>query len=424
MITNKKIALTLGLALVSGFSFAQKMNVTTAYNYNKSFERDKDCSELKKGIDAIESATKNEKTKSWAKTWYYGGNLYFNALISDSTCSAQFPERVMKTYTYYTNALKFNIEDPAIKSLDLTNKDDQDKFAAAILDNSTKHKDGTYKQDILGTKMIYVSNALINAGVNSFNAGNIKEAKTYYDKSVYSQKLIGRFDSIGMFNSALAAENLEQYDEALEKYTVLADAGYNGANTYTYIANIHGKMGNEDKKMMVIDQALEKYPTNSDLLIEKLNFLLNSDQPEKAMESFDAAISSMPDNASLYYNRGYVYEQKMKNMEMAASDYKKAFELDPQFFDAIYSLGAMYFNKGVEWNNKASNYGLNETDKYNEALKKAKEFFSLSAPALEEAHKLNPEDMNTLGSLVSVYSRTGNEAKYNEMKKKLEAAKQ
>ena len=84
----------------------------------------------------------------------------------------------------------------------------------------------------------------------------------------------------------------------------------------------------------------------------------------------------------------------------------------------------MYFNKGVEWNNKASNYGLNETDKYNEALKKAKEFFSLSAPALEEAHKLNPEDMNTLGSLVSVYSRTGNEAKYNEMKKKLEAAKQ
>lgn len=423
MITNKKLVLTLGIAFISSFSFAQKMAVTTAYNYNKSFERDKDCGELEKGITSIEGATKNEKTKSWAKTWFYGGNLYFNAMVSEE-CAAKFPNSADKTYTYYLNALKFNVESTPAGGLDLNKKEDQEKLVAIVKDKSTKYKDGSYTDQILNSRLLYVSNALINSGVNLFNNGKIAEAKVSYDKSVFVQKLIGKFDSIGMFNSALAAENLEQYEEALATYEVLAEAGYQGASTYTYIANIHGKMGNDDKKMEVINKALEKYPTNSDLLIEKLNFLLKSGEADKAMESFDQAIATMPDNASLYYNRGFTYEHSLKDMSKAAADYQKAYDLDPTFFDAIYSLGAMYYNKGVEWNNKASSYGLNETAKYDEATKNAKENFALAAPALEEAHKLNPDDMQTMGSLVSIYSRTGNEAKYNEMKKKLEAAKQ
>lgn len=422
MITNKKLILSVGVALISSFSFAQKMNVTTAYNYNKSFERDKDCSELKKGISAIESATKNEKTKSWAKTWYYGGNLFFNAMLADSTCAVKFPNSINNTFVYYLNTLKFNMENPAAASLDLTNEADMEKFAALVLNNATKYKDGTYSSVIKENRLNYVSNALINAGVTSFNAGKLKEAKNYYDRSVYTQKLLGKFDSIGMFNSALAAERLEQYDEALAKYQILADANYQGASTYSYIASIHDKMGNQEKKIAVIEEALVKYPTNSDLLIVKLNHVLNSGEAENAMESFDKAILSMPKNASLYYNRGYTYEHKLKNLENAAADYKKAFELDPSFFDAIYSLGAMYYNKAVEWNNITNTLGLNEKAKYDEAVAKAKENFSLSTPALEEAHKLNPTDMQTLGSLVSIYSRTGNEAKYNEMKAKLEAA--
>ena len=38
----------------------------------------------------------------------------------------------------------------------------------------------------------------------------------------------------------------------------------------------------------------------------------------------------------------------------------------------------MYYNIGVEWNNKASGYGLDETTKYEEASNKANEFFHSS----------------------------------------------
>ena len=79
----------------------------------------------------------------------------------------------------------------------------------------------------------------------------------------------------------------------------------------------------------------------------------------------------------------------------------------------------MYYNEGVEWNNKASNYGLNETSKYKEASDKANELFALAKPALEKAHAINPEDRNTIASLTKIYAIEGDDDKYLEMKKKL-----
>ena len=79
---NSLKLMTLVIAsLVFSSVSAQKSKLVSAYNYNKSYERDKDCSELEKGIEAIELVTKNESTAKLLKTWYYGGNLYFNAAL-------------------------------------------------------------------------------------------------------------------------------------------------------------------------------------------------------------------------------------------------------------------------------------------------------------------------------------------------------
>ena len=80
----------------------------------------------------------------------------------------------------------------------------------------------------------------------------------------------------------------------------------------------------------------------------------------------------------------------------------------------------MYYNIGVEWNNKASDFSVQgATTKYKEASNKANEFFALAKPALEKAHKIDPEDRNTISSLVKIYAIEGDAAKYLEMKKKL-----
>lgn len=419
---NLKSVLGIGLAL--GLSAtnvnAQKANVVTAYNYNKAFERDKECSDLEKGIAAIEEAVKDEKTGSWAKTWYYGGNLYFNAALNkDEECRAKFDNAIDKTMEFYLNALKYNIEDEGANQLDLDNAEDQQKFMGYIMNRKTSYDDPTYKRDILGNKFPYLANALLNKGVESFQNQEFEEAKEMYEKSIMTNAIMGRVDSLGMFNAALVSERLEQYDDALGYYTALTQINYGGPDIYMYMASIYDRKKDTTKKIEVIRKGLEKYPDNEGLVREELSYLLTTGQIDEALNNFDKAIAKDPKDATLYYNRGLIYDQ-MGEFEKAEADYKKAVEVDPKFFDAAYNLGAMYFNAGAEWNNKASNYGIKEQAEYDAATKKANEYFAKAKPALEQAHEIDPSDKNTMASLVQVYAIMGETEKYKAMKAKLQ----
>lgn len=417
---RKTTLFSIAISLTASAAVAQKAKVVSAYNYNKSFERDKECDELVKGIEAIEPATKDEKTKSWAKTWYYGGNLYFNAALNENEeCKAKFDDPLNKTLEYYINAMKYNIDEEGASDLDLESQAGQMKFMGFLMNKDTKFDDPTYMRDILGNKFPYLANAFVNKGVESFQDGNYEKAKEYSEKSVMVNGIMGRVDSLGMYNAALAAERLEQYDEALGLYSVLTQINYGGPQIFLYMANIHDRNKDTTKKMEVIRKGLEKYPNNTNLILEELSYLMATGKSEEAMASFDKAIANEPNNPSLYYNRGFIFDQ-MKEYDKAAVDYKKAKELDPKFFDAIYNLGAMYYNQGVEWNNKASSYDIKEKTKYDEATKKATEFFEKAKPALEEAHELNPKDKSTMASLVKIYAILGENDKYSAMKAKLQ----
>ena len=413
--------MSLALAtLTVGSLSAQKSKLVSAYNYNKSYERDKDCSELEKGIEAIELVTKNESTAKLLKTWYYGGNLYFNAALApDPECSSKFPGSLDKSYSFYIEAIKYNIDAPGAAELDLTKEADQIQFASYIMNRQTKYNEISYMRDILGQKFPYLANAFVNRGVEEFQTGNFEKAFKYSQNSVEVNAFLGKVDSLGLFNSALAAERLKNYDQALELYTALTAIKYGGPNIHLYIANIYDARKDTVKKIEAIRNGLKQYPDNADLIREELNYLLITGQTDEALANFDKAIANDPENPAMFYNRGLINDQ-VGNKEAAAADYTKALELDPKFFDAAYNLGAMYYNDAVEWNNKASNYGLNETAKYKEASTKANEYFELALPALEKAHEIDPEDRNTIASLTKIYAMTSKEAKYLEMKKKLD----
>lgn len=416
-------------SLTFGSVVAQKSKLVSAYNYNKSYERDKDCSELEKGIEAIEIVTKNESTSKLLKTWYYGGNLYFNAALApDPKCADKFPGSLQKSYEFYIEAIKYNIDAPGASELDLNKEADQIQFSSYIMNRKTSYNEMSYMNDILGQKFPYLANAFVNRGVEQFQAGDYEKAKEYSQNSVEINAYMGRVDSLGLFNSALAAQNLKQYDEALTLYTALTQIKYGGPNIHLYIVNIYENKKDTVKKIEAIRNGLKQYPDNADLIREELNYLLINGETDAALANFDKAIANDPNNSAMFYNRGLIYDE-LKNedgiadfdekLADAAADYSKALELDPKFFDAAYNLGAMYYNLGVEWNNKASNYGLNETSKYKEASEKANEYFSNAKPALEKAHAIDPTDRNTIASLTKIYAIEGDDAMYLEMKKKL-----
>lgn len=398
----------------------QKIKVVTAYNYNKAYERDKDCSDLLNGVEAIEEAVKDNRTQEWAKTWYYGGNLYFNAAFNDDPqCVSQFEEPLDKSFEYYLNALKYNIKDEDAENIDFETQEGQMRFMGFLQNKSTKWEDFNYTRDILGNKFPFIANAYLTLGYDAYENSEFKNAKEYYEKTISVNGIIGRLDTGAFYNAAITSERLEEYDDALVYYQILTQLNYGGADIYQYMASVYERKGDTINKMKTIEAGLKKYPEHEGLIREELSTLLAQGKVDDALDKFDKAIEKDPNDPVLYYNKGIIYDQ-LGNTEMAAELYNKTLEVDPEFFDAAYNLGAMYFNSGAEENNKAAGYDLNEQKKYDEAVKRANEYFKLAEPALMKAHEINPKDKSTLSSLVKLYSLLGEDGKYQEMKTKLD----
>lgn len=122
----------------------------------------------------------------------------------------------------------------------------------------------------------------------------------------------------------------------------------------------------------------------------------------------------------LLFVRGTLFD-KIKESKKAESDYQSAIEIDPNYFDANYNLGALYFNNGVDLLNSISNEATDE--QYAEIKQKADKEFNKSLPYLLKAHKIDNNDLNTCNSLLQVYARQNNEEKYNEMKEEINRIK-
>jgi tetratricopeptide (TPR) repeat protein len=113
----------------------------------------------------------------------------------------------------------------------------------------------------------------------------------------------------------------------------------------------------------------------------------------------------------------------MGNEQKAIETYKKTMEVDPEFFNAYYNLGALYYNKGVQQIEVAKDVPANENARYEAELKKADQWFELALPYMEKCHSLQPDDKMVLESLKNLYYRLKNMDKYNEILEKIEKLK-
>jgi hypothetical protein len=73
--------------------------------------------------------------------------------------------------------------------------------------------------------------------------------------------------------------------------------------------------------------------------------------------------------------------------------YKKSIEADPEFFDANYNLGVMYWNNATEFYKKANNMDLNTYQKSGAAtVEKGNVWARQAMPYFEKAYALKKEE--------------------------------
>lgn len=359
---------------ISSNMMAQNSKVVSAYNANED-------GEYVKALEYINAAIKHEKTKDEAKTWLYRGQIYQNIAASD--------------------------EDFGVSKISAIDKSLQSYEKALALDTKERWTEKTK----LG--LIQMRRVAMQGGVSAYNEKNYEDAMALFAISEKAAEARGEFDTLSVYNGGLAAEQAGDYAVAITQYQKVADVGYLGPKMFLYMANLYNKQEMPDKFIAVVQEGRAKYPEDADLIVYELNYYLRNNKFEEAKENLKLAIEKEPQNKQLYFSLGVVYDN-LKEYDKAIVEYKNAIELDSLYFDAIFNLGALYFNKGVEMTNSAND--IIDNTEYEAAKAEAEEVFRIGLPYLEKAYELNPEDQGAVASLTQLYALLGMDDKYDAMK--------
>ena len=213
--------------------------------------------------------------------------------------------------------------------------------------------------------------------------------------------------------------------------------GYKAEAAYIRMERMYAAAENNEKAFAILKEGREKFPENQTMITDEVNVYLGQDKHAEAVTALSAAIKGEPDNASLHFAFGFVNdrlaakelekddnggEQYDLYMTAAEKSYKKAMELDPTNFDAVYNLGAMYFNRAVKMNEAANM--IDDMKKFEIARDAADVEFDISLPILEQAYQINADDKGVLASLKQLYYRKmakdeSYKTKYDEIVAKL-----
>lgn len=378
------------LTLVFAFSaiFAQKSAVTSAQNLKNSGNLDQAFEAINEAVDT--SNPKAAKTHSVPKTWETRGEIL--QAIFHSNDKNIVKEPLAEAYNSYKKAIELDTKKSSERSIKL--------------------------------KLTLLTNDLLSQASQAFSDSDFELAQKSFEMIMDINELPlikddnnGYIDTVIIFNAGLAAYNAENFDNAIEYFTEAAQYGYDKGNTYNLIAATY-----ESKKtasdtlqaLNVLKEGFEKYPEDNAILTSLIQMYLDLKQTEEAMRYLEMAISKDASNPIYYFAQGGLYEQIEKE-EDAIKMYEKSLSVDPNFFDASFNLGVLYYNKGINQIGIANNIPPTESARYEEEVNKADAWWEKALPYMEKCREIRPDDGTTLESLKNLYYRLKDMDKYNAM---------
>jgi len=378
----KKTLVLFALILLVSAAFAQmKKDRTSAYNYWMK-------KDLVKAKDFIDKAIVYPEAATDAKVWYYRGGIYLDIQISELK-AVLAPDALNISYEAYKKAMTLDTK-------------------------------GEFKSDI-AARLSAIGGEFFNSGITFFQQNDFDNAMPYFEKSINIAKDNNAIDTLANYGAALclekkAATDKAFLDAAIEKYQFLADVKMREVSVYTSLANLYKEKGDLDKGAAVLNTAKEMFPGNTDIIITEANMYISTNNHAKAIASLMIAKEKEPKNVSVLYAVGVTYDLMKNDTSLSDADrakyfdaaivaYKETIEVDPNYFDALFNLGAIFFNKGGEVINEANKLPISETVKYDKMLAEGNNYLNLALPYLEKCETIQPEDKPTLISLKEIYTR-------------------
>ncbi len=224
-------------------------------------------------------------------------------------------------------------------------------------------------------------------------------------------------DTIIFYNAGMAASRADKYERAVKYYEKAKKYEHPDPNLYVFLESTYMALEDTASALEVLKEGFERFPDSQAILIELINYYLTKGIEDEALEYLRIAREDDPENVSYVFAEATIYD-RMGETDKAVELYEKCIEMDPDFFNAYYNLGGMYYNKAVTMYEESSN--ILDDDEYLKARAKADSTLLKSLPYMEEAHEIRPDDIGTLETLKTLYYRLKMLDKFDEINAKLQ----
>jgi len=375
----KKSVLFAVAILFSALAFSQPNNVLNAYNELKA-------GRLDKALNYIELAKVHVKTMGEPKTWLYRGNIYLSIAATEETkYKALCADPLDSAYNSYQKSIAI------------------DKEFIAPAANPASAKQG----------LMLLGNLYYNKGVEFYNIKDYTNSKRYFERTKSIKNTFGEKDSLSTFHATRCALNLGDKETAMKYLKELITMDYQNPDVYSMLGVLYQEAGDTVKSINTIKSGRKRFPNDLGLVKAEANYYMAKGDYATAISMISGAATGS--DPKVYFTVGVVFDEFLKDSTLTTAikdsmmlesekAYKKTIELDPKFFDAYYNLGALFFNRGVEYFNYAQDNVLSDKE-YRDVEAKFKSYWNQSLPYLEKAIEIIPDDMPTLQTLKILYAR-------------------
>lgn len=387
--TMKRLSFLIAALLVAGMAYSQKKpKITLAERYWKE-------GTLGEAKAIVDNGIVHEKTKEKDRTWYIRGLVYASI---DTTSNMEYS----------------SLADDALGTA-------MEAFAKASELSGSKEN---YILDPMGLPLTQTQQIndywgyYFNEGAVAFGDNNYEGA---YNAFLKAQRIMPS-DTNSYINAGLAAQNQKLFDKAEEQYKGALAQGAESGDTYGLIIYAMMQQEKYDEALVMVKEAREKYPANSDLGKTEVDLYIKLDKIEDAKNGLIEAIEAEPENTNLLFNLGVLYEN-LEDTDNAIKAYQRAVEVDPAHYNSHYNIGVLLINEATVVIKEKNSLGITKAD-----LKKAEELDVViqeklkgAVPRWEKLYELNATDRTTLETLQYIYTQLRMNDKAEKMYNELQA---
>ena len=364
---------------------------------------------LDESLGLLNKAFESDAIKAEASSWITRGKIY------NEIANNEFKNKTLDAENY-----QIKVADAATQAYDA--------YAKAY---EMAEKKGNKKMIITGLKE--TENHLNNFAIFAYQEQDYTTAFTNFSKTIEAADMLksvgekSRLDSEEssyddqLFFAAISGYYGENKTESKPLFQKLYDMQSKEAIVYEALYTLNKEEGNPDA-ISYLEKGRELFPDDTSILFAEINHYLTAGKLEQLIEKLKVAIEKEPDNVSVYTTLGSVYDQlQAASLEAGDTDkateyfdsafdyYNQAIAKDENNFEAIYSMGALYYNKAATYVEKLNDLGADMTPagmkKYDDTKLEMDSLFEKALPFFKQAEGINDKDPNTIIALKEIYAR-------------------